>query len=54
MRIEIVEKMVYCPIISQEIGDLNCQDIAIVSEGMCPERFAPEEIRAVARTIKFE
>ena len=48
MRIEIAEKLVYCPIISQEIGDWNCYDIVMASDGMSPERFAPEEIRAVS------
>ena len=47
MRIEVYKKMVFCPALKQEIGDLNCEDAANVAEGFHPERFAPAEIRAV-------
>ncbi len=48
MREEIYKRKVLCPIIGREIGDMNCDDITNVVDGGHPERFAPEEIRAVA------
>lgn len=47
MKLEIYKRKVWCPLISMEIGDLNCDDAANVAERFHPERFAPEEIRAV-------
>lgn len=47
MRLEIYKNKLWCPIIEQEIGDLNCDDISNVADGGHPERFAPEEIRAM-------
>lgn len=46
-RIEIHERKIFCPIVHQEIGDLNCDDVSNVVDGGHPERFAPEEIRSV-------
>lgn len=49
MREEIYKHKVLCPIINREIGDLNCDDISNVVDGGHPERFTPEEIRAVTK-----
>lgn len=39
-----MERIVFCPLLNKNIdGDGMCFDIAMVAEGDCPERFAPEE-----------
>ena len=47
MQLEIYKTTVWCPIIQQKIGDLNCDDVSNIVDGGHPERFAPEEIRTV-------
>ena len=39
--------MVECPILKKRIEEEVCFEVSMISEGMCPARFAPDEILAV-------
>ena len=38
---------VLCPLLNRELDEELCADAAFVAEDFHPERFAPQEIRAV-------
>ena len=41
---ELKRLTIKCPIIEKEIEEDVCFEDCMISEGMCPERFAPEEM----------
>lgn len=45
MRQEKLKKNVFCPLVSRDIGDLLCEDIAYSSEGAIPLEYAPKEFQ---------
>ena len=43
----MIREEIYCPLLGKNIDEDTCDDATNVADGGHPERFAPEEIRAV-------
>lgn len=42
-----MENRIMCPIINNEIDEVECFDVKMVAEGIAPEDSAPAEIKCV-------